>query len=76
MGLFNTFKTGDVVPTSGQYAALHSTPHTLIEREIYAEGARFRRCRLCPLGVVYRLEQPGVPSSSLKLVETSPVLCS
>jgi hypothetical protein len=31
MGLFNMFKPGDLVPTSGVYATWHSTPHALIE---------------------------------------------
>jgi hypothetical protein len=64
MGLFNMFRAGDPVPTSGVYAALHSTPHKLVERVFYVEGGRFRRCKLCPLGVMYRLDQPGVPISS------------
>jgi hypothetical protein len=55
---------GDLVHTSGVYVALHSTPHTLVERVMYVEGDRFRRCKLCPLGVLYRLDQPGVPMSS------------
>jgi hypothetical protein len=59
MAFFNTFKTGDVVPTSGSYAALHSTPHKLLERAVHVEGERFEPCKLCPLGVLYRLEQPG-----------------
>ena len=64
MRLFKTFKAGDLVPTSGMYAALHSTPHTLIEHAIYVEGGTFRRCRMCPLGVLYRLEKPCVPMSA------------
>jgi hypothetical protein len=64
MGLFNMFKAGDLVRTSGVYAALHSTPHRLIQRVMYVEGDRFQRCRLCPLGVLYRLEQPGIPVST------------
>jgi hypothetical protein len=64
MRLFSTFKGGDVVPTSGVYVVLHSTPHALIERAIYVEGDRFCRCRLCPFGVLYRLEEPYVPLSS------------
>jgi hypothetical protein len=74
MGLFNTFNTGDLVRTSGVYAALHSTPHALIERAIYVEGSRFRRCRLCPLGVLYRLEEPGAMSSSTHLAKEESVL--
>lgn len=57
-----TFKDGQVVETSGRYAALHSTPHKLVERATYVEGDRFHRCPMCPLGVIYRLEQPTVPS--------------
>lgn len=64
MGRFNIFLTGDLVPASGLYKALHSTPHKLVEREICLEGAYFRRCGLCPLGVVYRLENPSVQYSS------------
>ena len=64
MGLFNTFKDGELVPASGVYLALHSTPHRLIERATYDEGARFQPCGLCPLGVLYRLDEPFVPISS------------
>jgi hypothetical protein len=60
MGLFRIFKAGDIVPTSGVYAVLHSTPHALIQRELYLKGTRFQRCKLCPLGVLYRLETPSV----------------
>jgi hypothetical protein len=62
--LKKTYKSGDVAPTSGLYTALHSTPHRLISRDLYVEGHRFQRCRLCPLGVLYRLEGPCVPTSS------------
>jgi hypothetical protein len=64
MGIFRTFKGGDLVPESGVYTALHSTPHRLIWRVMYFEGHRFQRCKLCPLGVLYRLEGPCVPTSS------------
>ena len=64
MGLFHICKAGDLVRTSGVYAVLHSTPHKLVERVIYVEGERFRRCGLCPLGVLYRLDEPGVPMTS------------
>ncbi|MGA2387466.1 MAG: hypothetical protein ABSF97_00775 [Candidatus Sulfotelmatobacter sp.] len=60
MKIFNTYTSGDLVPTSGSYAALHSTPHKLVHREIYVEGNRFEPCKLCPLGVIYRLEQSGL----------------
>jgi hypothetical protein len=60
MRLFNTFKAGDVAPTSGVYATLHSTPHKLVERAAYVEGDKFRGCRICPMGVWYRLEAQHV----------------
>jgi hypothetical protein len=64
MGLLKVFKDGDLVPTSGLYAALHSTAHKLVESVMYVGGDRFQRCRLCPLGVLYRLEEPDSPISS------------
>lgn len=60
MAFLNTFKSGDVVPASGSYASLHSTPHRLPERSVHVEGDKFEPCKLCPLGVLYRLEQPGM----------------
>ena len=63
MGLFNTYTAGESAPASGVYAVLHSTPHKLIERVTYIEGETFQRCRVCPLGVLYRLEEPCVPSA-------------
>ncbi len=60
MAIFHTYKSGDVVPTSGSYTALHSTPHRLVERALHVEGDRFEVCKLCPLGVLYRLEQSGL----------------
>jgi hypothetical protein len=50
------FRSGDLVIESGVYAVLHSTPHSLIEHETHIQGARFGRCKFCPLGVWYRLE--------------------
>ena len=50
MGLLKMYKSGDVVPKSGIYVVLHSTPHMLIDHQIYIEGARFKGCRMCPLG--------------------------
>ena len=47
MAVFNMFKDGDLVITSGVYGALHSTPHKLVERATYVEGDRFESCRLC-----------------------------
>ncbi len=64
MRRFSAFKDGDIVPTSGVYAVLHSTPHKLVERVMHFEGGRFQPCWLCPLGVLYRLEEPCVPTSS------------
>ena len=61
------FKDGDLVTTSGVYSALHSTPHKLVERVTYVEGDRFESCRLCPFGVIYRLDEPLIsiaPKSS------------
>jgi hypothetical protein len=63
MGLLKMYKSGDVVPQSGVYVVLHSTPHMLIDHQIYIEGARFRGCRMCPLGILYRLEEQGIPVS-------------
>ena len=65
MAFFNTFMSGDVVPLSGSYAALHSTPHKLLERGVNVEGEKFEPCKLCPLGVLYRMEQPGVQTPLL-----------
>lgn len=61
--MLNTFKTGDEVPQSGVYAILHSTPHMLIGRQMCVAGSRFRGCRMCPFGVLYRLEEPCVPTA-------------
>ena len=55
------FKSGDRVPASGAYLILHSIPHSPdTQRELYFEGSRFRECRSCPGGVLYRLESPCV----------------
>ncbi len=64
MGLLTKmYKSGDVVPQSGIYVVLHSTPHMLIDHQIYIEGAQFKGCRICPLGVLYRLEEQCIPTS-------------
>ncbi len=60
MRVLGLFRSGELVPESGQYAALHSTPHTLIEHVTHVEGTRFDKCSLCPLGVWYRLETSRV----------------
>jgi hypothetical protein len=62
MGRLKVHKSGDVVPQSGIYVVLHSTPHMLIDHQIYIEGSRFRGCRTCPLGVLYRLEEQCIPT--------------
>jgi hypothetical protein len=64
MALFNTFKGGDIAPTSGVYSTLHSTPHTLGGRTTYVEGDQFKECWMCPLGVWYRLEEQGIPTTA------------
>ena len=56
MRVLRLFRSGDLVPESGVYAVLHSTPHALIQHITHVEGARFHECRMCPLGVWYRLE--------------------
>ncbi len=63
MGLLNTFKGGDIAPTSGVYSTLHSTPHKIGERATYIEGEHFKECWMCPLGVWYRLEEQAVPTA-------------
>jgi len=67
MGLLRMYKSGDGVTQSGIYAVLHSTPHMLIDHLICVEGARFRGCRMWPLGVLCRLEERCVPTSSPNL---------
>jgi hypothetical protein len=42
---------------------------------MYVEGGRFQRCRMCPLGVLYRLEQPGIPVSTNLRKEASVLEC-
>jgi hypothetical protein len=54
-------KSGEMVPASGIYRVLHSTPHLADQREMYFEGSRLPDCELCPGGVLYRLESPCVP---------------
>jgi len=65
MSFFKTFKSGQIAPASGVYAVMHSTPHRRIERVVYVKGSRFQRCRTCPLGVLYRLEEASIPVSSI-----------
>jgi hypothetical protein len=51
------FKSGDQVPASGVYLALHTIPHAVPGREMYLEGSRFPDCQICP-AVFYRLDSP------------------
>jgi hypothetical protein len=71
----NTFKSGDLVPNSGVYTVLHSTPHKLIDRRMCVEGAHFRGCKVCPLGVLYRLEVPCVPTAFPVLATSGVAAC-
>jgi hypothetical protein len=57
----NVFRSGDLVPVSGIYLILHSTPHVLEQRELYVEGSHFPECKACPGGVRYRLLSPCMP---------------
>jgi hypothetical protein len=67
MELPKVHKSGDKIQETGVYSVLHSTPHMLIDHQICFEGRRFHGCRLCPLGVLYRLERPCVPSARPEL---------
>ncbi len=64
---FKIFRSGDLVIESGLYAVLHTTPHALIQHALHIEGARFQGCKMCPMGVWYRLEASHVPSSERTL---------
>jgi hypothetical protein len=64
-----TFKPGEIVPTTGVYAVLHSSPLATGTREMYFEGSRFPECGSC-IGVFYRLESP----CASKLVPMAPEL--
>jgi len=63
MSLRHIFRSGDLVTESGLYAVLHSTPHALIQHAIHIEGTRFQGCKMCPMGVWYRLEASHVHRS-------------
>lgn len=54
------YRSGELVTKSGVYAVLHSTPHSMIQHVAHVEGTHFKQCKLCPLGVWYRLDAPGV----------------
>jgi hypothetical protein len=61
------FRSGEVVPVSGVYLTLHSTPHALEQRELYVEGSHFPECKGCPGGACYRLLSPCVPIQARSL---------
>lgn len=69
------FKSGDLVPASGVYLILHSTPHGIEQRELYLEGSRFPECRICPAGVLYRLESPCVKMQMPMIPEMAVAAC-
>ena len=55
------FRPGDLVPASGIYLTLHSTPHVPEQRELYIAGSHFPECKACPDGARYRLSSPCMP---------------
>jgi len=63
MKLLRVHRSGDRVLESGIYSVLHSTPHMLIEHQFNFEGGHFRPCRICPLGVLYRLKTRCAPAA-------------
>ena len=65
------FKSGDQVPTSGIYLALHTIPHAVPDREMYVEGSRFPACQICPAGILYRLESPCLPLGVVRDLATA-----
>jgi len=69
------FKSGEQVPASGTYLTLHLTPHRIPERELYFEGSRFPECKVCPAGVLYKLESPCVPIAMPAVTEIAATAC-
>jgi hypothetical protein len=69
------FRSGEKVPASGIYLALHAAPHAAPEREMYFEGSRFPNCGICQAGVLYRLESPCVPMAGPALAEWAMAAC-
>jgi hypothetical protein len=63
MKRLSLFRSGELVVESGVYAVLHSTPHALIQHVAHTEGDHFEECKMCPLGVWYRLEVSNVRTS-------------
>jgi hypothetical protein len=70
-----TFRSGEQVPASGVYLALHSTPHRAPERDLYFEGSRFPECGTCSTGVLYRLEAPWVVVRRPMMAEMASAAC-
>jgi hypothetical protein len=70
-----TFRSGEQVPASGIYLALHSTPHRAPERDMYFEGSRFPECGICQTGVLYRLESPCVVVRTPVMAEMVSAAC-
>jgi hypothetical protein len=68
-------KSGEKVPASGIYRVLHSTPHTVQQREMYFEGSRFPECNICSAGARYRLESPCVPTGVPMLAKLPSAVC-
>ena len=61
------FRSGDLVPVSGIYLTLHSTPHVLEQRELYVKGSHFPECKDCPDGARYRLSSPCMPMQACSI---------
>ena len=70
-----SLKSGEKVPTSGIYRAVHPTPHSAVQREMYFEGSRFPECQVCPAGVLYQLESPCVPIAMPVVAELATAFC-
>lgn len=68
-------RSGEKVPASGIYRALHSMPHTAEQREMYFEGSRFPECEVCPADVLYRLESPCVPLAMPMVADLATAVC-
>ena len=71
----STLKSGEKVPASGIYQAIHSMPHIKEQREMYFEGSCFPPCPVCPQGVLYRLESPWVSVGMRSLTELASAVC-
>jgi hypothetical protein len=67
------FRSGEQVPASGVYLALHAAPHEAPKREMYFEGSRFPGCGICQVTVLYRLESPCAALAVPAMAVLSPV---